>query len=108
VYLYSSHSSASNKLNFCVFFLTCFFCYLQQAETALSEFSQSSSLQDALHALNKSLVQTTLLKHRNKDVKPLVAVCFIEVMRILAPDPPFSDENLKVFNSYAPLLLVHW
>ncbi|GJM92438.1 hypothetical protein PR202_ga08912 [Eleusine coracana subsp. coracana] len=68
---------------------------LKQAENALSEFSQSSSLQDALHALNKSLVQTTLLKHRDKDVKILVAVCFIEVMRVLAPDPPFSDENLK-------------
>ncbi|KAK3162588.1 hypothetical protein QOZ80_1BG0091270 [Eleusine coracana subsp. coracana] len=68
---------------------------LKQAENALSEFSQSSSLQDTLHALNKSLVQTTLLKHRDKDVKILVAVCFIEVMRVLAPDPPFSDENLK-------------
>ncbi|TVU36377.1 hypothetical protein EJB05_18310 [Eragrostis curvula] len=68
---------------------------LKQAESALSEFSQSSALQDALHAMNKSLVQTTLLKHRDKDVKLLVAVCFIEVMRVLAPDPPFSDENLK-------------
>jgi len=25
----------------------------------------------------------------------------IEVMRILAPDPPFSDEILKVHNSHA-------
>ncbi|KAG2602210.1 hypothetical protein PVAP13_5KG660400 [Panicum virgatum] len=68
---------------------------LKQAENALSELSQSSSLQDALHALSKSLVQTTLLNHKDKDVKLLVAVCFIEVMRILAPDPPFSDEILK-------------
>ncbi|KAG2602205.1 hypothetical protein PVAP13_5KG660400 [Panicum virgatum] len=67
----------------------------EQAENALSELSQSSSLQDALHALSKSLVQTTLLNHKDKDVKLLVAVCFIEVMRILAPDPPFSDEILK-------------
>jgi hypothetical protein len=105
--LYSSHSSASNKLNFYTF-LICLFYYLQQAESALSEFSQSSSLQDALCALNKSLVQTTLLRHRDKDVKLLVGVCFIEVMRVLAPDPPFSDENLKVFNNCAPLLLEHW
>ncbi|OEL37949.1 hypothetical protein BAE44_0001036 [Dichanthelium oligosanthes] len=75
--------------------LTHFCSYLQQAETALSEFSQSSSLQDALHPLSKSLVQTTLLNHKDKDVKLLVAVCFIEVMRVLAPDPPFSDEILK-------------
>ncbi|CAO2182211.1 unnamed protein product [Urochloa humidicola] len=68
---------------------------LKQAENALSELSQSSSLQDALNALSKSLVQTTLLNHKDKDVKLLVAVCFIEVMRVLAPDPPFSDEILK-------------
>uniref|UniRef100_A0A0D3EWS2 Uncharacterized protein n=1 Tax=Oryza barthii TaxID=65489 RepID=A0A0D3EWS2_9ORYZ len=66
-----------------------------QAESALSELSQSSSLQEALHPLSKSLVQTTLLTHRDKDVKLLVAVCFIEVMRVLAPDPPFSDEIFK-------------
>jgi sister chromatid cohesion protein PDS5 len=71
-------------------------------------FSQSSSLSDALNALNKSLVQITLLKHRDKDVKLLVAVCFIEVMWILAPDAPFSDENIKVFNSCVPLLLEYW
>ncbi|KAL6840252.1 hypothetical protein ACP4OV_030062 [Aristida adscensionis] len=68
---------------------------LKQAESALSEFSQSSSLQDALHALSKSLVQNTLLNHKDKDVRLLVAVCFVEVMRVLAPDPPFSDEILK-------------
>ncbi|KAJ1286407.1 hypothetical protein BS78_03G350000 [Paspalum vaginatum] len=68
---------------------------LKQAESALSEFNQSSSLLDALHALSKSLIQTTLLNHKDKDVKLLVAVCFIEVMRVLAPDPPFSDEILK-------------
>jgi sister chromatid cohesion protein PDS5 len=71
-------------------------------------FSQSSSLLDALNALNKSLVQITLLKHRDKDVKLLIGFCFIEVLWILAPDPPFSDENIKVFNSYAPLLLEYW
>nr|CAB3478957.1 unnamed protein product [Digitaria exilis] len=32
---------------------------------------------------------------QDKDVKLLVAVCFIEVMRVLAPDPPFSNEILK-------------
>ncbi|VAH66439.1 unnamed protein product [Triticum turgidum subsp. durum] len=68
---------------------------LKQAESALSELSQSSSLQDALRPLSKSLVQNTLLSHKDKDVRLLVAVCFIEVMRILAPDPPFTDEIFK-------------
>ncbi|KAG8054608.1 hypothetical protein GUJ93_ZPchr0001g31830 [Zizania palustris] len=68
---------------------------LKQAESALSELSQSSSLQEALRPLTKSLVHTTLLNHKDKDVRLLVAVCFIEVMRVLAPDPPFSDEIFK-------------
>lgn len=68
---------------------------LKQAESALSELSQSSSLHDALRPLSKSLVQTSLLSHKDKDVRLLVAVCFIEVMRILAPDPPFTDEIFK-------------
>ncbi|KAM3352867.1 hypothetical protein ACQJBY_024208 [Aegilops geniculata] len=68
---------------------------LKQAESALSELSQSSSLHDALRPLSKSLVQNTLLSHKDKDVRLLVAVCFIEVMRILAPDPPFTDEIFK-------------
>jgi sister-chromatid-cohesion protein PDS5 len=72
---------------------------LQQAESALSELSQSPSLHDALRPLSKSLVHTTLLSHKDKDVRLLVAVCFIEVMRILAPDPPFTDEIFKVFNT---------
>lgn len=68
---------------------------LKEAESALSELSQSSSLHDTLRPLSKSLVQTTLLSHKDKDVRLLVAVCFIEVMRILAPDPPFTDEIFK-------------
>uniref|UniRef100_A0A0D9V8B2 Tudor domain-containing protein n=1 Tax=Leersia perrieri TaxID=77586 RepID=A0A0D9V8B2_9ORYZ len=68
---------------------------LKKAESALSDLSQSPSLHEALHPLSKSLAQTTLLNHKDKDVKLLVAVCFIEVMRVLAPDPPFSDEIFK-------------
>uniref|UniRef100_A0ACD5VVH9 Uncharacterized protein n=1 Tax=Avena sativa TaxID=4498 RepID=A0ACD5VVH9_AVESA len=68
---------------------------LKQAESVLSELSQSSSLHDALRPLSKSLVQTTLLSSKDKDVRLLVAVCFIEVMRILAPDPPFTDDIFK-------------
>ncbi|URD78436.1 Sister chromatid cohesion protein PDS5 [Musa troglodytarum] len=33
-----------------------------------------------------------LLKHKDKEVRLLVAVCFSEIIRILAPEPPFSDE----------------
>ncbi|XP_020105522.1 sister chromatid cohesion protein PDS5 homolog A isoform X1 [Ananas comosus] len=68
---------------------------LKQAEGALSELTQSSSLENTLRPLNKSLVQSNLLHHKDKDVKLLVAVCFTDIIRILAPSPPYSDEVFK-------------
>ncbi|XP_068663367.1 sister chromatid cohesion protein PDS5 homolog B isoform X2 [Aristolochia californica] len=68
---------------------------LRQAAGALSELGQSSSLDHALKPLNDSLVQQNLLQHKDKDVRLLLAVCFTEIMRVLAPNPPYSDEILK-------------
>ncbi|KAI4962777.1 hypothetical protein ZWY2020_025780 [Hordeum vulgare] len=82
-------------------FLNIFGMSFTQAESALSELSQSSSLHDALSPLSKSLVQTTLFSHKDKDVRLLVAVCFIEVMRILAPDPPLLTLFISEFSGLA-------
>ncbi|XP_031473421.1 sister chromatid cohesion protein PDS5 homolog B isoform X2 [Nymphaea colorata] len=68
---------------------------LKQAADALSEFLQSPSLQSALEPIYDSIVRHNYLRHKDKDVKLLVAVCFSEIIRILAPDPPFSDALLK-------------
>ncbi|XP_010912048.2 sister chromatid cohesion protein PDS5 homolog B isoform X2 [Elaeis guineensis] len=68
---------------------------LKQAESALSELSQSSSLQTALEPIINSVVQNNLLQHKDKDVRLLVAACLTEIIRVLAPDPPFSDEIFK-------------
>ncbi|URD78439.1 Sister chromatid cohesion protein PDS5 [Musa troglodytarum] len=65
---------------------------LKEAEDALSKLNQSSTLQIALGSLNRSLSQINLLQHKDKEVRLLVAVCFSEIIRILAPEPPFSDE----------------
>ncbi|XP_008785877.2 sister chromatid cohesion protein PDS5 homolog A [Phoenix dactylifera] len=68
---------------------------LKQAESALSELSQSASLQIALEPIINSVVQNNLLQHKDKDVRLLVVACLTEVIRVLAPDPPFSDEIFK-------------
>ncbi|XP_058091316.1 sister chromatid cohesion protein PDS5 homolog B [Magnolia sinica] len=68
---------------------------LRQAAGALSELSQSRSLQRAIEPLNESLFRHKLLQHKDKDVRLLVAVCFSEIIRVLAPDPPYDDETLK-------------
>ncbi|KAG9444024.1 hypothetical protein H6P81_015364 [Aristolochia fimbriata] len=78
---------------------------LDPAEAASSKLDQSSTLElrqeksltleDALKPLNDSLVRHILLQHKDKDVRLFLAVCFTEIMRILAPNPPFSEKILK-------------
>ncbi|KAH0466271.1 hypothetical protein IEQ34_006374 [Dendrobium chrysotoxum] len=68
---------------------------LKKAEAALSDLSPSSSLQETLTSLSCSLVQGNLLKHKDDDVRLLVAACFTEVIRLLAPNPPCSYEVYK-------------
>ncbi|XP_077248838.1 ARM repeat superfamily protein isoform X2 [Tasmannia lanceolata] len=68
---------------------------LRKAADALSELKQASSLQPAIEPLSDSLVRHSLLQHRDKDVRLLVAVCFTEIIRLLAPNPPYSDDILK-------------
>lgn len=55
------------------------------------------NLESALRPLKVALVQSNLLKHKDKDVRLLVAACISEVMRIVAPDAPYDDETLKVY-----------
>lgn len=68
---------------------------LKQAASSLSEVNQSPTLRSVLGPINDVLVQGTFLRHKDKDVRLLVSACFSEMMRILAPDPPYSDDVLK-------------
>ncbi|KAI3984094.1 hypothetical protein MKX01_035221 [Papaver californicum] len=72
---------------------------LKEAEKAFRTLNQSESLQSALEPLSASLVRHNLLHHTDKDVKVLVAGCFCQIMRVLAPAPPYNDEVLTdIFN----------
>lgn len=80
-----------------------FALFLQQAAGTLPDLKQSPLLSAVVKPLNDSLVKHSLLRHKDKDVKLLVAMCFCEIIRILAPNPDFSDELLRVIifnNSY--------
>lgn len=53
-------------------------------------------LENAIQPLSKSIIKRGLLRHSDKDVKLLVAICVSEIFRILAPEPPFEDRYLRV------------
>lgn len=82
-------------------------------ENAFADLAQSPSLEDAVGPLKNSLVKSSLLNHKDKDVRLLVAVCATEILRVLAPRPPFSDNVFKVVMSsihpfiYPEMIAVH-
>ncbi|XP_073145431.1 sister chromatid cohesion protein PDS5 homolog B isoform X2 [Henckelia pumila] len=64
---------------------------LKQATTAFPELKQSESLKSVVKPLSDSFVRHSLLQHRDKDVKLLVGICLCEIIRVIAPNPEFSD-----------------
>jgi len=81
---------------------------VQQASTLLAELDQSppQSTHNAMKGCSEALVSTSLLRHKDKEVGLLVAICISEIMRIVAPDAPYSDETLKVISGL--LLFLPW
>ena len=71
---------------------------LQEASALFMIIKQQPG-QGVLAALQPSidaLVERNLLKHKDKDIQVLVASCISEVLRIVAPDAPFTDEIWEV------------
>lgn len=78
---------------------------LRQAANALSQIEQpletfkkaeaTKKLEAAIKPLRKSILKHYLIKHTDKEVKLLVAICVSEVFRVLAPEPPFEDKYLR-------------
>ncbi|XP_071712792.1 sister chromatid cohesion protein PDS5 homolog B-like [Rutidosis leptorrhynchoides] len=69
---------------------------LQQASKALPELkTQSDSLRPTIKPLSDSILKHGLLHQKDKDVRLLVTVCVCEILRILAPEPGFTDEEFR-------------
>ncbi|CAH1423707.1 unnamed protein product [Lactuca virosa] len=76
---------------------------LSQATESLSELDQSppKALLDSMQPLLNAIVKPELLKHEDKEVSLLVAICTCEITRITAPEAPYDDDVLKdIFHLY--------
>ncbi|KAK9945794.1 hypothetical protein M0R45_011293 [Rubus argutus] len=76
---------------------------LREAAVAFAELEQPSGtkkleatrkLEAAINPLKETIVNG-LLRHKDKDVRLLVAICATEIMRLMAPEPPFEDRDLR-------------
>ncbi|KAK9067878.1 hypothetical protein SSX86_011989 [Deinandra increscens subsp. villosa] len=70
---------------------------LDEVEKLLSKVDQSpkKSMLDALKPSMKALIQDSLSKHSDVDVKVAVAACISEITRITAPDAPYDDNQMR-------------
>lgn len=54
-----------------------------------------------LHKAAEDLVQPFLHHHRSREVRTLTACCIADVFRIFYPDPPYDDDQMKVWMKVA-------
>lgn len=70
--------------------------FVQQATSAFPELTPSESLKDLVKPLSDSIIKHGLLDHQDKDIRLLVGICLCEVLRVLAPNPGFSNAVSRV------------
>ncbi|CAH2067941.1 unnamed protein product [Thlaspi arvense] len=70
---------------------------LDKTETLLRNVDQDQplSMQNALIPSKNALVSLDLLSHPDSDVRVSVVSCLTEILRITAPEAPYSDDLMK-------------
>uniref|UniRef100_A0A1J3J2X5 Sister chromatid cohesion protein PDS5-like protein B-B n=1 Tax=Noccaea caerulescens TaxID=107243 RepID=A0A1J3J2X5_NOCCA len=70
---------------------------LDETETLLRNVEQDQplSMQNALIPSKNALVSAGLLSHPDSDVRVSVVSCLTEIVRITAPEAPYSDDQMK-------------
>jgi sister-chromatid-cohesion protein PDS5 len=62
----------------------------------LSELEQEDVDRDSLAIPAKELAHTSLMLHRDDGVKAFTACCLADMLRLHAPDAPYTAQQLKV------------
>lgn len=68
---------------------------LETLSQELAEIDQDAD-KDSLTKVSKELVAHNLIGHKDKGVKAFVAHCLVDILRICAPNAPFTAAQLKV------------
>jgi sister-chromatid-cohesion protein PDS5 len=68
---------------------------LKELHEELSKLDQQLVVKDSLSSVKKELY--TLISHKDRYVKILVACCISDILRLYAPDAPFNTSQLKVY-----------
>ncbi|KAL8944621.1 MAG: hypothetical protein Q9216_000318 [Gyalolechia sp. 2 TL-2023] len=65
----------------------------------MQDMEQDENERDSFTKVAKELVSPNLLGHKDKGVKALAAACLVDILRLCAPDAPYTSQQLRdIFN----------
>lgn len=62
----------------------------------LKRLEQEAVDVSSLAGVRQQLIAPTVIHHKDKGVRSLVACCLADLLRLYAPDAPFNQEELQV------------
>jgi sister-chromatid-cohesion protein PDS5 len=78
---------------------------LQTLAQELRKLEQEEIDKESLRKVSQELATANLLAHKDKGVRAWTACCIVDVLRLCAPDAPFTGNQLKVRFESGSLLL---
>jgi sister-chromatid-cohesion protein PDS5 len=69
---------------------------LDRLSKELGEMDQDHVNTDSLTGVAKELASHQLLSHKDKGVRAYTACCVVDILRLCAPNAPFTSSQLKV------------
>lgn len=69
---------------------------LQALFKEIRGMGQEENERDSFTSVAKELASPNLLAHKDKGVKAWTACCLVEILRLCAPDAPYTGQQLKV------------
>ncbi|KAI0023124.1 armadillo-type protein [Xylariomycetidae sp. FL0641] len=68
---------------------------LEKLSKELADMEQESVDKDSLTRVAKDLASPNLLAHKEAGVKAFVAACLVDILKLCAPEAPFTPKQLK-------------
>jgi len=68
----------------------------------LAELDQEWEHKESLNHVAKELAASNIIGHKDKGVKAFAACCLVDILKICAPDAPFTPTQLKVRMACSP------
>lgn len=69
---------------------------LDELSTELRDMDQEETVADDLKPMAQELAGPQLMNHKDKGVRAITACCLVDVLKLCAPDAPFTSSQLKV------------